>query len=198
MAILTDQATANGLASIPEQFPGVTKWRISTSPPAGCCRGVRARAVDQYFDSLMYDGGDKAEMFKVVESRGGGSPRSSARSPTRLRSRKTSRKGSTSLPPPIRGRRGQGRPLRRPRAPEQYLYLAAPGPALRHRGRGRPQPGRPHRCRRSDRRIRRTNADGDGVIREFSSRPRTDIDTLATACAARDILLLWMRCSRSA
>ena len=41
---------------------------ISMSPLAACYRAPRARRSTGILDSLMFDGGDKAEMFKVVES----------------------------------------------------------------------------------------------------------------------------------
>ena len=55
-------------ASIREQFPGANKWAYFDVAARGLLPRPTREAIDQYFDSLMFDGGDKAEMFKVVES----------------------------------------------------------------------------------------------------------------------------------
>ena len=67
MAGQTDQANTDVFASIREQFPGVAKWAYFDVAARGLLPRPSREAVDQYFDSLMFDGGDKAEMFKVVE-----------------------------------------------------------------------------------------------------------------------------------
>ncbi len=61
-------AKADVLALIRDHFPGVAKWAYFDVAARGLLPRPSREAVDQYLDSLMYDGGDKPEMFKVVES----------------------------------------------------------------------------------------------------------------------------------
>jgi selenocysteine lyase/cysteine desulfurase len=63
-----DQTEAGALASFRDAFPGVGRWAYFDVAARGLLPRPSREAVDHYFESLTYDGGDKAEMFRVVES----------------------------------------------------------------------------------------------------------------------------------
>lgn len=51
-----------------DQFPGTQRWTYFDVAARALLPRCARYAVDNYLDSLMQDGGDKPEMFKVVES----------------------------------------------------------------------------------------------------------------------------------
>jgi cysteine desulfurase / selenocysteine lyase len=51
-----------------DQFAGTQRWAYFDVAARGLLPRSTRDAVDRYLDSLMWDGGDKPEMFKVVES----------------------------------------------------------------------------------------------------------------------------------
>jgi cysteine desulfurase/selenocysteine lyase len=57
-----------GLESVRDQFPGIRRWAYFDVAARALLPQRTREAVDRYLDSLMHDGGDKPEMFKVVES----------------------------------------------------------------------------------------------------------------------------------
>jgi selenocysteine lyase/cysteine desulfurase len=54
--------------SVRDQFPGTQHWAYFDVAARGLLPVPSREAVDRYFDSLSMYGGDKAEMFQVVES----------------------------------------------------------------------------------------------------------------------------------
>ena len=57
------------LQSVRDQFPGTQRWSYFDVAARGLLPRPSREAVDRYLDSLMFDGGDKAQMFAIVESR---------------------------------------------------------------------------------------------------------------------------------
>ena len=56
------------LQSVRDQFPGTQRWSYFDVAARGLLPRPSREAVDRYLDSLMSDGGDKAQMFAIVES----------------------------------------------------------------------------------------------------------------------------------
>jgi selenocysteine lyase/cysteine desulfurase len=56
------------LAAVREQFPGTGQWAYFDVAARALLPTCAREAVDRYLDSLMQDGGDKAAMFRSVES----------------------------------------------------------------------------------------------------------------------------------
>lgn len=54
--------------SVRDHFPGTQHWAYFDVAARGLLPVPARQAVERYFDSLSLHGGDKAEMFKVVES----------------------------------------------------------------------------------------------------------------------------------
>ena len=51
------------LQSVRDQFPGTQRWSYFDVAARGLLPRPSREAVDRYLDSLMFDGGDKAQMF---------------------------------------------------------------------------------------------------------------------------------------
>ena len=68
MTISTDTLKDTDLSKIREQFPSVTKLAYFDVAARALLPQDTRDAVDNYLDTLMEKGGDKAEMFRVVES----------------------------------------------------------------------------------------------------------------------------------
>jgi cysteine desulfurase / selenocysteine lyase len=60
--------TDGKIGSLRHDFPGVEKWGYFDVAARGLLPRSSRAAVEAYFDTLMHDGGDKAAMFRVVES----------------------------------------------------------------------------------------------------------------------------------
>lgn len=61
-------AQENRLEFVRKQFPGTRRWAYFDVAARGLLPLCARTAVDRYLDSLANDGGDKPEMFRVVES----------------------------------------------------------------------------------------------------------------------------------
>ena len=68
VTISTDTLKDTDLSKIREQFPSVTKLAYFDVAARALLPQDTRDAVDNYLDTLMEKGGDKAEMFRVVES----------------------------------------------------------------------------------------------------------------------------------
>jgi selenocysteine lyase/cysteine desulfurase len=63
-----ETANAAGIAALRGEFPGAERWTYFDVAARGLLPRRSRAAVEAYLDSLMYDGGDKAAMFRVIES----------------------------------------------------------------------------------------------------------------------------------
>ena len=68
MATTTDTINDAELSEIREQFPGVATLAYLDVAARGLLPRKTRDAVDGYLETLMENGGNKAEMFNVVES----------------------------------------------------------------------------------------------------------------------------------
>lgn len=187
----TDLVKADVIATIREQFPGVAKWAYFDVAARGLLPRASREAVDQYLDSLMWDGGDKAEMFKVVESARSQFALLIGAEPDEIAITKNVSEGLNIIATAYPWQGGDKVILCAEREHPNNIYIWW------------------HLARRHGIDVvvvpsRDGHIDADDLIAAFDARTRmvtvssisfhpglrTDIDVLAAACAERDILLL--------
>jgi selenocysteine lyase/cysteine desulfurase len=188
---VTDQASTRAFAQLRTQFPGTERWAYLDVAARGLLPRPTRDAVDRYLDTLMNDGGDKAEMFKVLESARSRFAALIGADPDEVAITKNVSEGLNIIATAYPWQSGDKVVICLDREHPNNIYIWR-HLAQRHGIELVAVPSRDGRILADD-----LLAAVDARVRmmsvssvSFHPGLRTDLDALAEACAARDILLL--------
>lgn len=189
--MLKSQNNVSDLSKVREQFPGTQRWAyFDVAARALLPRGTRD-AIDGYLDSLMSDGGDKPEMFKVVESARSRFSTLIGAEPDEIAITKNVSEGLNIIATAYPWRHGDKLVLCAEREHPNNLYIWQ-HLAQRHGIEVVPVESRDGRISAEDLIATFDSQTRMVTVSSISFHPglRTDIDLLADECSARGILLL--------
>ena len=172
MPISSSGADVKDISYVREQFPGTQRWAYFDVAARALLPRSTREAVDGYLDSLMSDGGDKPEMFRVAESARSRFAALIGAEPDEIAITKNVSEGLNIIATAYPWQRGDKVVLCAEREHPNNLYIWQ---HLAHRYGIEvvlvKSSRRPHRRGRPDCRVRPTNADGNGIIDQLSPRP---------------------------